>query len=139
VVGWATFFGRANNIGMLPATDVNLASYPQRDRKLVPGRKALMLGGWVAKTSMAHPMFVDKRLCWKEVCVQLITPADNVTLLAFATERQPCSNRSISPARRVHSSKPAEAACSGQMTGRMDRRMDALHTMRAVSIIGKTV
>jgi len=31
------------------------------------------------------------------------------TLLAVAAERRPCSSRSISPARRAHSSKPAAA------------------------------
>ena len=51
------------------------------------------------------------------VCVPLPTSADNVTLLAAATERRPCSNRSISPARRAHSSKPAARCCSGRYTG----------------------
>jgi len=57
--------------------------------------------------------------------VQLPTSADSVTLLAFAAERQPCSSRSISPAHRAHSSKPAAAACGGPIMGRMDRRTDA--------------
>ena len=44
--------------------------------------------------------------------------------------RRPCSNRSISPARRAHSSKPAAAECGGQMMGQTDRQTDArpLHT-----------
>ena len=32
----------------------------------------------------------------------------------------PCSNRSISPARGAHSSKPAARCCSGRSTGRTD-------------------
>jgi len=55
-------------------------------------------------------------------CVQLPTSADNVTLLAFAAERRPCSNRPISPTRRAHSSKPAEAACGGRMMEQTDGR-----------------
>ena len=39
---------------------------------------------------------------------RLHTSADNVT---FAAERQPCSNRSIFPDRRAHSSKSAASAC----------------------------
>ena len=39
--------------------------------------------------------------------VQLPTYAGNVALFTLAAERRPCSNRSISPARRAHSSKPA--------------------------------
>jgi len=46
-----------------------------------------------------------------------------VTLLAFAAERRPCSNRSISPGRRAHSSKPAAAACGGfAVVGQTDSR-----------------
>jgi len=37
-----------------------------------------------------------------------------MTLLAFAAEH-PCSNRSIWPACRAHSSKPATVLCGGQM------------------------
>ena len=64
----------------------------------------------------------------KEVCVQLPTSADNVTLLAFAAERRPCSNRSISPGRRAHSSKPAAAAFGGfAVVGQTDtRQLDIL-------------
>jgi len=39
---------------------------------------------------------------------RLHTSADNVT---FAAERPPCSNRSIFPDRRAHSSKSAASAC----------------------------
>jgi len=60
-------------------------------------------------------------LCREPFCAELHTRAVNVTLLAFArAERRaaPCSNRSISPARRAHSSKPAAAAeCGGSMMG----------------------
>ena len=61
----------------------------------------------------------------QQVCVQLPTSADNVTLLAFTAARRPCSNRLISPGRRTHSSKPAAAACVGRMMGRTDRQTDA--------------
>ena len=55
---------------------------------------------------------------WRNKSAFSFTSADNVTLLAFAAER--CAalapvgrrNRSISPARRTHSSKPAAAPCS---------------------------
>ena len=33
VLGWVTVFGRANHLGVLPATRANSASYPQRDGK----------------------------------------------------------------------------------------------------------
>ena len=74
--------------------------------------------------------------------VQLPTSANNVTLLAFAADFRatvdvgrkvpvaapaadaPCSNRSTSPARGTHSSKPAAAACSGRMMGQTDRQTD---------------
>jgi len=53
-------------------------------------------------------------LFFEQACVQqLPTPADNVTLLAVAAERRPCSNRSIFRGRRAHSSKPAARCCSG--------------------------
>jgi len=61
----------------------------------------------------------------EEVCVQLPTSADSVTLLAFAAERRAAvrraaaapggrHDRSISPARRAHSSKPAARCWSGR-------------------------
>ena len=43
---------------------------------------------------------------------------------ATAVERRQCSNRSISPARRAHSSKPGATACGGRMVGRTDRETD---------------
>ena len=76
--------------------------------------------------------------CWliaqcpikRGVCGQLPTSADNVTLLALAAERRPCGNRSISPGRRAHSSKPA-APC-GRMTGQTDRRLTGTRTVLCV-------
>ena len=60
----------------------------------------------------------------KQVCVQLPTSAENVSLPAFAAGChavrcgccwEPGSNRSISPALRAHGSKPIAAACGGQL------------------------
>ena len=78
------------------------------------------------------------KVLFKQVCVQLLTSADNVTLLAFAADRRaavdmdrkavapaadaPCSNRSISPARGAHSSKPAAHCCSGRQMKQTDGR-----------------
>ena len=42
---------------------------------------------------------------------------------ADAADRRPCSDRSISPACRAHSSKPAAAASGGWMLGQTDRRL----------------
>ena len=72
----------------------------------------------------------------EQVCVQLPTPAVNATLLAFADKRRaaallllrrPCSNRSISPTSRAHSSKPAAVeygGLPGRMVGQTDGRRD---------------
>ena len=64
------------------------------------------------------------------VCYELRTSAANVALpacvaarRAAAPWRRPCSNRSISPTRRAHSSKPAARCCSGR-TGQTDGRTD---------------
>ena len=65
----------------------------------------------------------------RQDCVQLPTSADNVTLLAFAAERQPCSNRSTFPVRRAHSSKLAAAAFSGRLLGRTDGQTDGRSTV----------
>jgi len=66
------------------------------------------------------------------VCYELPTSAANVALpacvaarRAAAPWRRPCSNRSISPTRRAHSSKPAARCCSGR-TGQTDRRTDTV-------------
>ena len=70
---------------------------------------------------------------------QLPTSADNVTLLAFAAAA-PSGHRcrSISPARRAHSSKPAAAACSGrymkQTDGQTDGRADTVSLHRPCRI-----
>jgi len=46
VPGWVTVFGRANHLGMQPATQANSASYPTPDGKRVPaGKSAVMLCG----------------------------------------------------------------------------------------------
>ena len=56
----------------------------------------------------------------QQVYVQLPTSADNATLLALAAECRAAAApggrrcRSISPARRAHSSKPTVAACIGR-------------------------
>ena len=56
--------------------------------------------------------------------------------------RRPCSNRSISPNRRAHSSKPAARCCSrriGQTDERTSHRLiePVAHTMRVVPITRK--
>jgi len=66
----------------------------------------------------------------KRVCVRLPTSADNVTLPAFAADcraRSRCcraahGGQTISTGRRAHGSKPAAAACGGQMMGQTDGR-----------------
>jgi len=71
----------------------------------------------------------------RQIYAQLPTSADNVALPAFAAahravERRPCSSRSISPARRAHSSKPVTAACGGRQTDRQtDRRPTVTETL----------
>jgi len=78
------------------------------------------------------------RHVFKQVCVQLPTSAVNVTLLAFAAERNlllcavlPGCWRWASGGRRGRftagsalSSKSAAAACGGRMMGRTDGRTD---------------
>jgi len=50
----------------------------------------------------------------------------------------PCSNRSMSPARGAHSSKPAAAAAQNATDRRTDRRTpDSIQTVRALSKITK--
>jgi len=56
----------------------------------------------------------DREIYGKQLCVQLPTTADNVTLLAGAAERRPCSSQSISPVRLAQSSKPATRCYSGR-------------------------
>jgi len=56
-------------------------------------------------------------------------PADSVTLLAFAAERRAAvapggrRDRSTSPARRAHSSKPATVECRERMMAQRYRWM----------------
>jgi len=57
-----------------------------------------------------------------------------VTLLTVAVERRPCSNRSIPPARRAHSSKPAARCCSGRQMEQTNRRTDTLSLHRPCRI-----
>ena len=85
---------------------------------------------------------------FKQVCAQLgdlrtlkTWHCPHLLLCAVLLRRRPCSNRSISPTRRAHSSKHAARCCSGRM-GQTDRRthgrtpyrfMDpAPHTMQPV-------
>ena len=81
-------------------------------------------------SNLLQCVYVSTSCQTERVCVQLPTSAVNVALLAFAAQRRSCSNRSISPARRAHSSKPASAECGrqtmeqtdGQTDGRTDTR-----------------
>jgi len=59
-----------------------------------------------------------------QVCVQPPTYADNVPLPAFA--RRCCSNRSISPARRAHSNKPAATGLLLRANVGIDRQTDGV-------------
>jgi len=77
-----------------------------------------------------------------QVCLQLPTSAYNVTLLAIAAGRRPCSNRSISPVCRALSSKPTACCRSDRHTGQTVRWTDGHriitqtqpNTVQAVSI-----
>jgi len=67
---------------------------------------------------------------FKQVCAQLgdlrtlkTWHCPHLLLCAVLLRRRPCSNRSISPTRRAHSSKHAARCCSGRM-GQTDRRTD---------------
>jgi len=77
---------------------------------------------------------------WRTIkSVQLPTAADNVTLLAFAAARRAAAApgghryRSIPPARRAHSSKPATAACSGRWPGQTDGHRTVTETLAVAS------
>jgi len=70
---------------------------------------------------------------FKQVCAQLgdlrtlkTWHCPHLLLCAVLLRRRPCSNRSISPTRRAHSSKHAARCCSGRM-GQTDGRTDG-HT-----------
>ena len=56
------------------------------------------------------------------LCVQLPTSADNVTLLAFAAERRPCSSQSI-----ILATEPTAAVAAEWLDGRSDEQT---HTHR---------
>jgi len=68
----------------------------------------------------------------EQLCVQLSTSVHgNGTLLAFAAERRPCSNRSIFPGCRAHSSKLAAVTCGSQMMGQKGHWTDRRTERRA--------
>ena len=70
----------------------------------------------------------------EQVCVQLPTSAVNMPLLAFAAECQLYSNRLLSPARQVHSSKPAAVVCDGWMMGaQLFHRPFSIHCASSVN------
>ena len=68
----------------------------------------------------AYPGSSGKRAV-KRVCLafNVSRQCTDATLFAFAAER-PCSNRSISPVRRAHSSKSAAVASGDRVMGRTD-------------------
>jgi len=107
-----------------------------------------------SRSTLGHVTF-GVWYCWVDY-VFLITSlcsateyADNVTLPAFARRtqlllpaRRSCSNRSISSARRAHSSKPAAAAFDGRMGQKDGWTQDSFtdpnpHTMRAMPITNR--
>jgi len=61
------------------------------------------------------------------LCSASYTSADSMTLPAFA--HRCCSNRSISPARRAHSSKPAAAGLLLWARAETDRPTDGDRTV----------
>jgi len=87
----------------------------------------------------------------EQVCVQLPTSADNVTLLALLLNAPCCcapcccgapdgrTDRSISPARRAHSSKPAAAACSGQWENRRTHKWTPYRHIEPAAYIATSV
>jgi len=83
----------------------------------------------------AYPGSPGKRAV-KRVCVCLAfnvsRQCTDATLFAFAAER-PCSNRSISPVRRAHSSKSAAVASGDRVMGRTDRETDPRQFHRSSS------
>ena len=73
---------------------------------------------WQRGTARIGPPLLRRGCCW-----------------AYA--RRPCSNRSIYPASRAHSSKPAACCCSGrigQICGQTDRRTDGRTPYRTLSL-----
>jgi len=51
---WVTISGWANHLGILPATQANLASCPQQNGKLSTSQSAVMLCGWEVKAGVAQ-------------------------------------------------------------------------------------
>ena len=73
------------------------------------------------------------RICWWPLAA-----VDVAREAAAPAADAPCSNRSMSPARGAHSSKPAAAAAQNATDRRTDRRTpDSLQTVRALSKITK--
>jgi len=73
------------------------------------------------------------RICWWPLAA-----VDVAREAAAPAADAPCSNRSMSPARGAHSSKPAAAAAQNATDRRADRRTpDSLQTVRALSKITK--
>jgi len=70
----------------------------------------------------------------KRVCLafNVSRQCTDATLFAFAAER-PCSNRSISPVRRAHSSKSAAVASGDRVMGRTERETDPRQVHRSSS------
>ena len=85
---------------------------------------------------------VTRRLRYRttttNLCVRLRTYADNVALPAFA-RRRCCSNRSISPARRAHSSKPEAAGLLPLAHAGTDRQTDGRTSYCFVGLRNGTV
>jgi len=105
----------------------------------------LLLAATVSCEKSEHAILLctltARALQQQQVCVQLPTYADNVALPAFARRaRRCCSNRSISPARRAHSSEPAAAGLLLWAHAGTDGRTPysftdpVPHTMRVVPI-----
>ena len=71
-----------------------------------------------------------------------VRPLANVTPLAFAAARRPCSSRSMSPGFRALSSKPAAVTYGrrdGHINREMDRQTDARQFHRPRSAIMRVV
>jgi len=54
VLGWVTLCGRVNHLGLGPATQANLAFYPQWDGKMSTGQSVVMLCGWGVKAHIVY-------------------------------------------------------------------------------------
>jgi len=96
-------------------------------------------------TTAVWQFAINEYVMYVMLCVQLPTSADSVTLLTVAAEGRPCSNRSISPARRATAANPPHAAAAVNWWDRQavretgGRTLDsftdtALHTTREAAI-----